>query len=106
MIELRDLYQNQFDKMRVEFDVFKYPHSMFFYSNGVHLLFIKKMRKGYGLCGLGTKFVPLFSQNDFDVYFIHDDLYECVKEFEKFIKLLIFKPEKDNSSPFYSSELV
>lgn len=88
MIECKDFSTNQLSK--IDTDIDKCPHQFFFYSNGMHLLFIKRLRDGrFGLCGLGTNMYPLEHQHDCDVYYKTTSLLECKKLFEKTISLLI-----------------
>lgn len=72
--------------------------SEFLYRNGVHLLFIRETSHKYQLCGLGTGFHPVANYNNFDVYFVTDDKMACIKEFERFISLLLLHRRFDMKS--------
>lgn len=89
MIDERVFIQNQYEKIH-SLDCEKYPINYFFYSNGVHFLCIKKGRSKYLLCGCNCGFAPLYRQSNLDVYFESDVLTDCVKQFERFIGLLVF----------------
>lgn len=75
---------------KIDNDPFDCPHCFFFYSNGVHTLLIKRLRNSqYAVCGLGTSFTVIASQNDIDIYFTSDDLLECIAVFESFVRTLL-----------------
>lgn len=79
---------------------FKEYQSMYQYRNGVHLLFITSVNGKYFLCGLGTGFHVMTHKNDYDVYMVFDDIVSCVREYERFITLLLlprkFECSRDN----------
>ena len=88
MFEPKDFSSNQLYK--IDTDVQTSPTSFFFYSNGMHTLFIKRLKDSrYGVCGLGTQIHPLEHQCDCDVYYKVNSLIEAKKLFEQTISLLI-----------------
>lgn len=95
MLDEKQFVWNQFAKIH-ELDSLKNPINYFFYSNGIHFLCIKKSRSKYLLCGNNLKFHVLYTQSNFDIYFESEDLISCVKEFERFINLLLL-PRKFES---------
>lgn len=79
---------------------FQEYQSMYQYRNGVHLLFITSVNGKYYLCGLGTGFHVMTHKNDYDVYMVFDDIVSAVREYERFITLLLlprkFERSRDN----------
>lgn len=75
--------------------------SQYQYRNGVHLLFITKVNNKFYLCGLGTGFHVMTHKNDYDVYECFDELIPCIREYERFINLLLLprKFEVPNPTP-------
>ena len=68
MITSQDFYINQLFK--VDKDIEQFPQNFFFYSNGMHTLFIKRLRSGmYALCGLGTDIHVIDSEKCCDIYY-------------------------------------
>ena len=63
--------------------------SEFQYRNGVHLLFITKIYSKFYLCGLATGFHVMCHKNNYDVYEVFTDIVSAVREFERFISLLL-----------------
>lgn len=88
MIDEKTFVQNQYEKIH-ELDSNENPMNYFFYSNGIHFLTIKRGRGVYLLCGLGTGFAVKFRQSNFDVYETYENLTDAVKDFERFITLLL-----------------
>lgn len=89
MIDERTFVQNQYEKIH-DLDCEKYPLNFYFYSNGIQFLCIKKGTQKYYVCGISTPFAPLFRQSNFDIYAVCDDLQSAVKQFERFLALLLF----------------
>lgn len=87
MITSQDICKNQLFKSNYSPEDF--PQNFFFYSNGVHTLFIKKLRGCYGVCGLGTNLHVLDHQQDCDIYYKVDTLLKAKHLFEQTINLLI-----------------
>lgn len=71
--------------------------SEFQYRNGAHLLFITKIYKKFYLCGLGTGFYVMCHKNSYDVYEVFDDIISAVREYERFVSLLL-APKKFEQS--------
>lgn len=63
--------------------------SQFQFRNGVHLLFITKVYHKFYLCGLNTGFHVMTHKNDYDVYECFDDIISAVREYERFVNLLL-----------------
>lgn len=91
MFEPKDFSTNQLFK--IDSDIEHYPQSFFNYNNGLHCLFIKRLRTGqFAVCGLGTNITPIERQSDCDIYYKLDDLVSAKLVFEKTISLLITPP--------------
>lgn len=82
--------------------------SEFQYRNGSHLLFITKIHNKFYLCGLGTGFYVMCHKNNYDVYEVFNDIISAVREYERFINLLL-APKKfefpDSSKNTFQEEL-
>lgn len=68
-----------------------YPHAVFFFQFKDKVVFIKKLRKGYGLmCSSQCGFInPKITMRVFDVLSIHPDIQEAESAFRLAIKNLI-----------------
>lgn len=103
MIEIREIALNQKDKIR-DLKPEETPHCFYYYSNGVHLLFIKRNRSKYQLCGLNLPFGAFAHETNFDIYYEDSTLIGCIREYERFISLLLLPRRFEGKKKDYDGD--
>lgn len=65
-----------------------YPHLYYFFSFGDKSLYVKKVRSGYAVVGIGIG-IPVIVQSGCDIYYQFSELRPAVERFREMIYLLM-----------------
>lgn len=87
--DVKDFEQLHRDKIRNGLDIM-HPISSYFFCIDTRILFIKKSRRFYQVCGTSScGFIPVFRQSCFDVFYSSTDISETITEFYRMVKKMV-----------------